>query len=117
MKKAPWKYQLSDHKDKVVRHRDALYGKHQRSNQAPARQGEGSSNQFSFAGTDSKIEEPINKAIKGAGLLDDHPEEEPVAGGIRLGDEVGVLDVADKTTCMRQRMWAIRQGNDSSDRH
>ena len=90
--KTPWKYQLSDHKDKVVRHRDALMESINEAIKPLLAKAKDQATNLALLELTAKIQEPINKAIKGAGLLHYDPEEEPVAGGIRLGD-----DVADKT--------------------
>lgn len=76
----PWKFQLSDHKDKVVRHREELMdGIHA----AIKRLLELSAKQSQFLALNAMIapiETSLNRALKGAGLLFVDPNEEPDGG-------------------------------------
>jgi hypothetical protein len=78
----PWKYQLSDHKDKVVRHRDTLMESIKNAIKPLLDKAKDQATTLALLQLTAQIEEPLNKAIKGAGLLHYDPEEEGEPGGI-----------------------------------
>jgi hypothetical protein len=73
--KTPWKYQLSDHKDKVVRYRDKLIDSIHEAIKPLLDKAREQATNLALLEMTAQIQEPLNKAMKGAGLLHYDPEE------------------------------------------
>ena len=85
----PWKYQLSDHKDKVVRYRDDLMESIHDAIKPLLDKAKEQATNLALLEMTAEIEAPLNKALKAAGALFIDPDEEPGIGGIFHNDEEG----------------------------
>jgi Histidine kinase-, DNA gyrase B-, and HSP90-like ATPase len=77
----PWKHQLSEHKDKVVRYRDELMSAIAEAIKPLIDKSEQQAQNLALKAMTAPIESALNKALKGAGLLHIDPNEEPEEGG------------------------------------
>jgi Histidine kinase-, DNA gyrase B-, and HSP90-like ATPase len=77
----PWKRQLSEHKDKVVRHRDELMSAINEAIKPLLDKSEQQAQNLALKEMTAPIESALNKALKGAGLIYCDPNEEPEEGG------------------------------------
>jgi hypothetical protein len=78
--KTPWKHQLSEHKDKVVRYREELMDAIHDAIKALIEKSEQQAQALALNGMVAPIESALNKALKAAGLLHIDPDEEPELG-------------------------------------
>ncbi len=77
----PWKHQLSEHKDKVVRYRDELMDSIYKSIEALIDKSSRQAQNLALNLMIAPIESALNKALKAAGNLFIDPNEDPMAGG------------------------------------
>lgn len=76
----PWKYQLSDHKDKVVRHRDTLMESINEAIKPLIDKAKERATNLALLEMAAQIEGPINKALKAKGALFIDPNDETNVG-------------------------------------
>ena len=84
----PWKHQLSEHKDKVVRYREELMDAIHDTIKSLIERSEQQAQALALNAMVAPIESALNKALKAAGLLNHDPNEEPDQGGLH-GDGPG----------------------------
>jgi hypothetical protein len=85
----PWKYQLSDHKEKVIRFRDELMKSIYDVIKPLLDKSKEQATNLALLELTAQIQAPINKALKGAGLLHCNPDEDALEGGLAEGDGPG----------------------------
>ncbi len=92
--KTPWKYQLSDHKDKVVHYRDELMESINTGIKVLLEKSKKQASDLALRQMTAEIMTPINKALKSVGALTIDPEEEGIDTeiGTHVGDENGGED-------------------------
>jgi hypothetical protein len=77
----PWKHQLSDHKDRVVRFRDELITGIHEAIKSLLEKAQDQATSLALLELTAQIEDPINNALKAAGALFIDPDEEAEGGG------------------------------------
>lgn len=82
----PWKYQLSEHKDKIVSYHDELFANIYEAIKDLVAAAEEQAQDLALNAMAASIEMPLNKAMKKAGVLFIDEDEEPTEGGYEDGE-------------------------------
>jgi hypothetical protein len=91
----PWKHALSEHKDKVVHHREELMASISAEIEPLLEKSAQQASHLTLHGMTAPIEAALTKALRGAGVLYVDPDEEPEQGG-EQGEGAGPIERGDR---------------------